>query len=267
VDSLVALTGRDASAVRALVPLPFASSRDPDTALTDTQRVAPPPIVEVDPADLMPVPPPTALALPATVLLRHPRVISAGREVAASWSDIAVTRADRLPTIDLAAALSGNWLQAFGRSVGFAAWNVGGDLTTPLFDGGAGAARVHGAQARYAAALAVLHETLRSVAQEVEDALAAQSSAEQRLKTSHQAVRSGRVSVLASEARWRAGSISLFELEEARRQFNDAQETEIAAAHDRAQAWVELIRASGNSVSGEVRGAAFSNAQPLRPGA
>jgi outer membrane protein TolC len=101
----------------------------------------------------------------------------------------------------------------------------------------------------------------------MEDALAAQRSAEQRLETSHQAVQSGRVSLLANEARWRAGAISLFELEEARRQFNGAQESEIAAARDRAQAWVELIRASANSVGTDAPAAAIPNLQPQGPGA
>ena len=45
-------------------------------------------------------------ALPASVLLAHPLVIAAERESAARWSEIAVARADRLPRIDLAAALS-----------------------------------------------------------------------------------------------------------------------------------------------------------------
>lgn len=248
VDFLVALTGREASSVRTLV----ARSMDQDPETVDLNGIAPPPVAQVDPAALMPVPPTLPLALPASVLLHHPRVISAEREVAARWSEIAVARADRLPTPDLAAALEGNWLQAFGHAARFATWSVGANLSGPLFDGGAGAARVRGAQARYAQALAGLHETLRSAAQDVEDALAAQQSAEQRMQTSHQAVQSGSISVLATEARWRAGSVSIFELEEARREFNGAQEREIAAARDRAQAWVELIRVTANSVVGEV---------------
>jgi outer membrane protein, multidrug efflux system len=256
-DFLAALSGQDISTVRALV----ARLTGPDSALSVSNTVALPPIEQIDPATLMPMPPPLPLELPATVLLHHPRVVSAEREVAARWSDIAVARADRLPTVDLAAALTGNWLQAFGKSVSFATWSVGGDLSTPLFDGGAGDSRVRGAQARYAGALAELRATVRSAAQDVEDALAAQRSAEQRVATSQQAVQNGRVSLRANEARWRVGSISVFELEDARRQFNGAQEREIAAARDRAQAWVELIRASANNTDGDTPSALVSNAQ------
>src|SRR3546814_5222543 len=83
----------------------------------------------------------------------------------------------------------------------------------------------------------------------VEDALAGQQSAQQRVVTSRQAVEAARAALRANEARWRAGAISMFELEDSRRQFNGAQESAIAAARDRAQAWVALVRAAGGQVS------------------
>src|SRR3546814_15145161 len=83
----------------------------------------------------------------------------------------------------------------------------------------------------------------------VEDALAGQQSAQQRVVTSRQAVEAARAALRANEARWRAGAISMFELEDSRRQFNGAQESAIAAARDRAQAWVALVRAAGGPVS------------------
>jgi len=97
--------------------------------------------------------------------------------------------------------------------------------------------------------VANLRLTVRTASQNVEDALAAQQSAEQRVVTSQQAVNSGLFTLRANEARWRAGSITLFDLEDARRQFNSAQESAIAAARDRAQAWVGLVQATGSAPS------------------
>src|SRR3546814_18583714 len=77
----------------------------------------------------------------------------------------------------------------------------------------------------------------------VEDALAGQQSAQQRVVTSRQAVEAARAALRANEARWRAGAISMFELEDSRRQVNGAQESAIAAARDRPTAWVALVRA------------------------
>jgi outer membrane protein TolC len=194
----------------------------------------------------MPTPPANELELPATVLRTNPLVVSAEREAAARWSEIAVARADRLPKVDLASALAGNWLQAAGSTVRFATWSIGADLGVPLIDGGAGAANVRGAQARYREAVANLRSVVRTAAQGVEDALAAEQSADRRLVTSRLAVDAGRTTLRGKEASWRAGAISVFELEDARRQFNTAQESAIAAARDRAQSWVDLIRASGD---------------------
>ena len=199
--------------------------------------------------NFMPVPPRMQPQLPASVLLEHPSVVSAEREAAARWSEIGVARAERLPQIDLSALLSGNWLSAAGSTLTYEAWSAGLSLSAPLFDGGAGAAKVRGAQASYRAAVANLRLTVRTASQNVEDALAAQQSAEQRVVTSQQAVNSGLFTLRANEARWRAGSITLFDLEDARRQFNSAQESAIAAARDRAQAWVGLVQATGSAPS------------------
>jgi NodT family efflux transporter outer membrane factor (OMF) lipoprotein len=235
VDALVALSGLDAAGVREWVarPLPPGAASAIKTADEDL---------------LMPAPPPFQPALPARILLSHPDVMSAEREAAASWAEIGVARANRLPRVDLSAILTGQWLSALGQSTHFDTWSVGANLSAPLFDGGSGAANVRGAEARYRQAAATLRSTVRSTVQNIEDALAAQQSAEQRVITSQQATDAARFSLRANEARWQAGAISRFELEDTRRLFNNAQESAIAAARDRAQAWVDLIRASGNYV-------------------
>ncbi|RXZ32707.1 efflux transporter outer membrane subunit [Oxalobacteraceae bacterium CAVE-383] len=235
VDALVALSGLDAAGVRDWVarPLPPGAATAVKTADADL---------------LMPAPPAFRPALPANVLLNHPNVVSAEREAAASWAEIGVARANRLPRIDLSAMLTGQWLSAFGQSAHFDTWSVGAGLSAPLFDGGSGAANVRGAEARYRQAVATLRSTVRTTVQNIEDALAAQQSAEQRIVTSQQATDAARFGLRANEARWQAGAISRFELEDTRRLFNSAQESAIAAARDRAQAWVDLVRASGNYI-------------------
>jgi len=231
VDILVELSGRDAAAVRSLVATPA-----PASELTASEA-----------GGGIPKPPPVELALPATVLLNHPEVIAAEREAQARWAEIAVARAERLPRLDLLGLLTGNWLRAFGSDSSFGTWSAGGILSLPAFDGGAGAAKVRLAEARYREAVAQLRAAIRVSARDVEDALAAQQSAGQRVETSRQAVEAARIAFVANEARWRAGAVSRFELEDSRRQFNLVQESAIAAARDSAQAWVDLIRASGSA--------------------
>lgn len=234
VDALVALSGVNAAAIRTLLP-------SHSIALAAGGEGA----ISSDFAALAPTAPPLTLALPASVLSTHPNVVAAEREVAARWSQIGVARAERLPRINLAAALSGQWLRALGVSSSYEANSFGADLTLPLFDGGAGAANVKGAEASYREAVATLVFTVRAAARDIEDALAAQQSAAARVETSQEAVEAARFTFRANEARWRAGSIAFFELEDSRRQLNRAQEDAITAATDRARAWVELVRRTG----------------------
>jgi outer membrane protein TolC len=215
--------------------LPAATAADPDESSKMLDDVA----------HVMPTPPAMQAELPATVLRNHPSLVSAERSLAAAWSDIAVAKAQRLPAINLGAALSGQWLHALGTSINFTNWSAGPALSVPLFDGGAGAANVDAATGRYREAAATLQANLRTVVQNVEDALAFQTSAEERVKSSLDAVDAAQRSFRASQAQWRAGSISMFELEDVRRQRQTAQENFIAAKRDQGQAWVNLMQATG----------------------
>nr|WP_242431973.1 efflux transporter outer membrane subunit [Burkholderia ambifaria] len=225
VNSLVTLTGRDAATVRREVI-------GPGTAV-----------------GFMPKAPATAPQLPATVLAAHPGVMSADREAAAAWADIGVARANRLPRLNLAAALAGQWIWAAGSSLNFATWSVGPALTGTLFDGGAGAANVSAAQARYRRAVATLQGTVRSTVEDVENALAAQASAHSRTVSASDAVDAAHTTLVAAEDQWKTGAISLFELEDSRRQFSSAQDAEISARRDQAQAWVALVKATGGAIT------------------
>jgi outer membrane protein TolC len=247
VNELVALGGRDPSVVRTLITSPAAGNAGPPLTLPQTGGLAP--IPEVAAGTIIPEPPPLALAVPATVLLGHPNVMAAEREAAARWSEIEVARAERLPRIDLVGLLTGNWIRMLGSTSSFDTWSAGAELSGPLFDGGTGAANVRVTQARYREAAEALRGAMRTATRDVEDALAGQQSAQQRVNTSADAVEAARAALHANEARWRAGAINMFELEDSRRQFNRAQESGIAAARDRAQAWVALVRAAGGQVS------------------
>ncbi|SFJ46329.1 efflux transporter, outer membrane factor (OMF) lipoprotein, NodT family [Sphingomonas sp. NFR04] len=232
VDALVALTGVEATTIRSLVAVSL-----PRAALAGAGEAT------ADP--WLPVPPPHRLALPAIVLLRNPSVVSAENEVAARWSEVAIARAERLPRIDLAAVLTGQWIRAFGSDTTFVSNSLGATVTAPLLDGGAGAGNVRRAQAAYGEAVAQRATAIRTVVREVEDALAARQSAALRVETSREMLESARFALEANAARWRAGAISQLEFEDSRRTFNRAEQGAIDANADRARAWVALVRRTG----------------------
>lgn len=232
VNALVALSGLETSAINQLIP-------------QELQAVASSGVDQPDIAKPVAKPPAFVPALPAPVLRRHPSVVSAEREVAARWSEIAVARAERLPRIDLVAVLTGQWISALGTDDSFVSSSLGAAISGPIFDGGAGKANVRGAEAAYREAVAGLVLTIRSAIRDIEDALVAQKSAEARVATSADAVAAAKFTLRADEARWRAGAIARYELEESRRQFNRAQESRVLASSDLARAWVALVRRTG----------------------
>lgn len=225
VNALVALSGKDASTVRDLIA---------GTGATTA---------------FMPVAPRAEPELPATVLAGHPNLISADREAAAIWAEIGVARANRLPRINLAAVLTGQWLRAAGSTFDFTTWSVGPALSGTVFDGGAGAANVSASEARYRRTVASLQGTLRSTIQDVENALAAQASAQARMASAGEAVAAARTTLQAAESQWKVGAISLFELEDSRRQFASAQDAEISSRRDQVLAWVALVKATGGAIT------------------
>jgi outer membrane protein TolC len=258
-NALTALTGRSPAQIGTLVAttLPAGDTVPVPVSQPPFPGGTSPRAARLSVASVMPRAPAVSLALPADVLLRHPDVVSAQREVAAAWADIAVARAERLPRVDLAALLTGQWLRAAGATASSTTWSLGPSLTAPLFDGGRGKANVDAALARYDAARAGLRVALRLAAQDVENALAAVQSAQTRLTTAGEAADASQILLIASEAQWREGAISLFELEDARRQFAAAQDSAIAAAQDSGQAWIALVRASGSAATAAVPAATF----------
>jgi len=231
-DALVALSGLDAVTVRDLIAAPLTLAAG---SVNDRPSTGP----------WLPAPPSYVPALPATVLLGNPSVLAAEREAAARWSEIAVARAERLPRVDLAAVLTAQWIRALGSGSSFTTNSIGATLAGPIFDGGAGAANVRGAQAAYREAVAQLSLAIRTTVRDVEDALAGRQSALLRIGTSQETLDTAGFALTANEARWRAGAMSQFELEESRRQFNRAQQGAIEAAADHARAWVALMRRIG----------------------
>jgi len=220
-DALVALAGKDINAVQDLIAQPLTTGSS------------------------MPALPPLQVALPATVLEYHPTIVSAERDVEAAWADIAVNKADRLPKVELDAALGGQWLSVFGTAYKLIVWSVGPALNGTLYDGGTGSSKVDAARARYREAQANLHAKVRATVQNVQDALAQQVSANARLVSTQQAQQAAQVALQANEARWRVGAISRFDLETSRRTFESSEENAIAATRDRCLAWVALVQATG----------------------
>jgi outer membrane protein, multidrug efflux system len=199
------------------------------------------------------VPQPAQLVIadvPAQALAQRPDLLAAERELLAASAEVSQAQAARLPRIALAGSLSAaRYESSFGNDSG-TLWAIGPvTVSLPLFDAGARRANVDAAQARYVEAGAVYRGKLRSAVREVEEALVALRSTADRNTDAQVATEGFATSFRATDARFKGGLASLFELEDARRSALAAQVALIDLQRERSTAWITLYRALGGGWS------------------
>lgn len=200
----------------------------------------------------VPTPPPIALAsVPAQVLAQRPDVRAAERELVAASAEVSQAQAARLPRIALNGSISAARFESadFGNQSG-TLWAIGPvTVSLPLFDGGTRRANVAAARARYDEAGALYRGKLRAAVREVEEALVALQSTADRSADAQVATDGFAASFRATEARFKGGLASLYELEDARRSALQAEIALIDLQRERTTAWISLYRALGGGWS------------------
>jgi NodT family efflux transporter outer membrane factor (OMF) lipoprotein len=121
--------------------------------------------------------PAVPLMVPSELLQRRPDIAAAERAVAAANAQIGIQRAAYFPSAALSASYggAGSTLPSLFRASNNL-WSLGLSVAQNLFDAGATAARVEGAQAARDAAVANYRQSVLSAFQAVEDQLATSRS-------------------------------------------------------------------------------------------
>ena len=188
--------------------------------------------------------------VPAQALAQRPDLLSAEREWLAASADVSQAQAARYPRIGLNGSIGAARFESGGANQSGTLWTVGPvTVSLPLFDGGTRRANVGAAQARYDAAGALYRGRLRTAVREVEEALLALQSTADRNTDAQVASEGFAASFRATEARFKGGLASLFELEDARRSALQAQVALIDLQRERVSAWIALYRALGGGGS------------------
>ena len=215
-------------------------------ALTDTAEAA---LRERLRASQAQVPQPAQIAIanvPATALAQRPDLLAAEQELIAVAAEVSQAQALRYPRIGLSGTLGAAHYQSSLVSESGTLWMIGPlTVSLPLFDGGARRANVDAARARYVESGAIYRGKLRNAVREVEEALIALQSTADRNADALVATEGFEASFRATEARFKGGLGSLFELEDARRSALQAQVLLIDLRRERSTAWIALYRALG----------------------
>jgi len=121
--------------------------------------------------------PAIAAGQPSTLLERRPDIRRAEQDLIAAHADIAVARAALFPTLNLGLD------PTLFASPGTAAVALASSLTAPIFEGGRLRGEVERTEAREAELVETYRQIILTSFQEVEDALAAIKSAQQRVQS------------------------------------------------------------------------------------
>lgn len=207
-------------------------------------------------ADLPPLPPPAPAGLPVELVGRRPDLVAAERRLAAADARLAASRAALYPRLSLTA--SG------GRSSGelgdlldgdFSVWNLVGNLSQPLFQGGRLRAGVDLANAGAEGALAAYAQALLQACAEVELAL----DAEAWLARQEQALRTAAAEALAArrlaEERYERGLADMITLLAAQNSAFESESRWLGTRRQQLEARLDLHLALGGGFSSQAAAA------------
>lgn len=198
-------------------------------------------------------------SVPAQALAQRPDVFAAERELVAASADVSQAQAQRLPRITLSGSIGAARFESGDTTADGTVWQIGPlAVSLPIFDGGRRRANVDAAQARYTQAQSEYRARLRTAVREVEEALVNLQSTAARGDDAQTASDGYAASYRATEARYRSGLASLFELEDSRRTATQSQVQLIDLKSERSAAWIALYRALGGGWSGPDQRAAVA---------
>lgn len=185
-------------------------------------------------------------AIPGELLRQRPDLQAAELEWLARLAEVEQADARFRPQVRFSGLLSVAQLRGAGLSVSGSVWTLGPlEISLPLADGGVRQAGSDLARARLQEADALFQASIRRAVGEVQDALIVLERWQAREEQARLAVQGLDQTLAATEARWRAGLASQFELEEIRRQALQARVQIIDLQRARVQAWISLYRALG----------------------
>jgi NodT family efflux transporter outer membrane factor (OMF) lipoprotein len=183
------------------------------------------------------------LTPPADLLTERPDIESAEAGLRAVNADIAAARAAFFPSLTL--GLDATIAAGFGNPAA-AATSLAANLLAPIFSGGRLTGNLENVTARQKELAAQYQKTVLTAFREVEDALAALKSANERAVLSRQTVTESQNAYDIATARFNAGAIDYLTLLETQRSLYQAQDNQISINQGQLSSFVLLRKALGS---------------------
>jgi len=189
---------------------------------------SPPGALDAELADtraLPPVPPTVPVGLPSTLARRRPDIRRAEAQLHAATAEVGVAVAQLYPDVSLTGQVGtratkanylGHWSSLF--------WSVGPSVSLPIFEGGALRANVRVAKAEAAQAALQYRQTVLNALQEVDNALVAYRTEQDRRAALVRTVEANRVSLQLATDSYRNGLTPFVTVLDAERQLAQTRE-------------------------------------------
>lgn len=193
-----------------------------------------------------PVVPQVPVGVPSTLLLRRPDIAAAERRVASANEQIGIARTAYYPNISLSASTGSGASRVTDLfKAASSVWSLGLSAAQLIFDAGATSARVEGAEASNAQAVARYRQTVLVAFQDVEDQLSATRVLQSQQELRRQASESADLVEQQVLNRYKSGQVGYTEVITAQATALSARRALIQALADRQTTAVALIQALG----------------------
>src|SRR6185437_1710913 len=186
------------------------------------------------------------LTLPSELVHQRPDVLLSEARLHAASAEIGVATAELYPNITLSAALGQEALTPGHLFLPMSSiWNLAGTLAAPIFEGGALEAQKHGAESGFDAALANYEQTVLQSFSQMADVLHALAHDAELVREERRALAAADSSLRLTRATFAFGNVSLLQVLDAKRQYEQASLGLIGAQAQRYRDTIQLFVAMG----------------------
>jgi multidrug efflux system outer membrane protein len=185
-----------------------------------------------------------AAGIPADVLRQRPDVRSAERSLAAATAQIGVSRAQLLPALTLSGSLAAN-AASLGNVLDTITGSMFARVAQLIFDGGRTSAQIRANQAAADGAFASYRSSVLRALEDVENALVALNTAQERERQYTVALDAASTSALLARSQYRAGLTDFTTLNSQEAALISARNGLVQARADKATALISLYTALG----------------------
>ncbi|MGU7780870.1 efflux transporter outer membrane subunit [Burkholderia sp. PU8-34] len=199
------------------------------------------------PLDTLNLPGTLPVTLPSTLARERPDIRAAEAMLHQASANVGVAAANLYPRFALSAGIGSERTRVADIVNGLNVWNLGLNLTQPLFHGGELHAKKRAAEAAYDAAFASYRQTVLEALQQVADTMRAVEQDAAALRSRDEAAREADASNAISAARYAAGGLSESGLLDAQRQALQTALDRTRAQADRLADTAALFQALGGS--------------------